>query len=532
MSSTSTHVPRRAGAREWAGLAVLALPMLLLALDNSVLFLAAPQVGADLDPSAVQLLWIMDVYSFMVAGFMITMGTLGDRIGRRRLLMLGAAAFAAASVLAAFSGSAEMLIIARLLLGVAGATLGPSALALVGTMFTDPRQRGLAFGIFTACFMGGAALGPVAGGVLLESYWWGSVFLLGVPVMALLLITGPVILPEYRDTAAGRVDLASVALSLATIMPVIYGLKEIAEDPGRLTPYLVLAAGLAFGAWFVRRQLTLADPLLDLGLFKGRAFTATLAILLVTMIMQGGLYLFASQYLQLVEGMTPLKAGLWLVAPAVAMGVGSVTAPLIARRFRPAHILGLGFTVAAAGLVTMAVADGLAGLLTGLVIAFLGTAPVGVFAFDLIVGSAPLERAGAASAIAQTSGELGIALGIALLGSLGGAVYRLRMDVPAGEDSLSAAAEAAGHLSAPAAGTLLDAAHAAFGDALMAVSFACAAAMAVLAVVSVVVLRSIAPATGEPAEEAAPGTPGADGPGTRTPGADGPGAGAEPVVRA
>ncbi|MFG2000196.1 MFS transporter [Spirillospora sp. NPDC048911] len=512
MSSTAP----RAGAREWAGLAVLALPVLLLALDNSVLFLAAPHLGADLRPSATQLLWIMDVYGFMVAGFMITMGTLGDRIGRRRLLLTGAAAFAGASVLAAYAASPEMMIVARMLLGVTGATLGPSALALIGMMFADPRQRAMAFGIFTACFMGGAALGPVVGGVLLESFWWGSVFLLGVPVMAILLVAGPLVLPEYRDTAAGRVDLASVGLSLAAIMPVIYGLKEIADEPARAVPYAAVVVGLAFGLWFVRRQRSLETPLLDLALFKGRGFAAALAILLLTGIVQSGLYLFVSQYLQLVEGMAPLKAGLWLVPPTLALGVGSVLAPVVARRFRSSHVMGAGLGLAGAGLLAMAAADGLGLLMTGVVIGFFGTAPVSVFVFDLIVGAAPVEKAGSASAIAQTSGEFGIALGVATLGSLGTAVYGSRIDVPGqvpagaretAADSLSGAVEAAADLPAAVAADLLRAAHAAFSDALAAVSVTSAALVLALAAVSLVALRSVALA-GEDAGKKARGDAG------------------------
>ncbi|GAA2580304.1 MFS transporter [Actinomadura fulvescens] len=518
--TASPEAGARAGARQWAGLAVLALPVLLLALDNSVLFLAAPHLGADLRPSGTQLLWIMDVYGFMVAGFMITMGTLGDRIGRRRLLLTGAAAFGAASVLAAYAANPEMMIAARVLLGVTGATLGPSALALIGTMFTDPRQRAMAFGIFTACFMGGAALGPVVGGVLLESFWWGSVFLLGVPVMLLLLVAGSVLLPEYRDTAAGRVDLVSVALSLATIMPVIYGLKELADEPARPVPYAAVVAGVAFGLWFVRRQRSLETPLLDMALFKGRGFTAALAILLLTGVVQSGLYLFVSQYLQLVEGMAPLKAGLWLVPPTVALGAGSVLAPLAARRFRPSHVLGAGLGLAGAGLLVLAAADGLGLLMTGLVIGYFGTAPVGVFVFDLIVGAAPVEKAGSASAVAQTAGEFGIALGVATLGSLGTAVYGSRIDVPGqvppgsretAADSLSGAVETAAGLPAAVAADLLRAAHAAFGDALTAVSLASAILVITLSAVSLSVLRSVRlggenASTDAGAEEPASGT--------------------------
>jgi len=219
--------------REWAGLAVLALPTLLVSIDVFVLLLALPRLSQDLHASSTQQLWISDIYGFLLAGFLVTMGTLGDRMGRRRLLLAGATAFGLASVLAAYAGSPAMLIAARALLGIAGATLSPSTLALISNMFRQPRQRAVAIGVWMACFMAGAAIGPVAVGVMLEHFWWGSVFLLGVPAMALLLALGPVVLPEYRAPAAGRLDLGSVALSLAAIMPVVYGLTELARTGWR-----------------------------------------------------------------------------------------------------------------------------------------------------------------------------------------------------------------------------------------------------------------------------------------------------------
>jgi MFS transporter, DHA2 family, multidrug resistance protein len=226
---TTMTAPAQATRREWAGLAVLALPTLLVSVDTFVLLLALPQISEHLHPSSTQLLWISDIYSFLLAGFLVTMGTLGDRIGRRRLLLIGAAAFGLASVLAAYAPNPALLIAARALLGLAGATLSPSTLALIANMFRDPRQRAVAIGVWMACFMSGAAIGPIVGGVLLERFWWGSVFLLAVPVMALLLTAGPLLLPEYRAGGAGGVDLVSVALSLAGILPVVYGITGLAR---------------------------------------------------------------------------------------------------------------------------------------------------------------------------------------------------------------------------------------------------------------------------------------------------------------
>src|SRR5262245_14578721 len=254
----------RAGRREWGGLAVLGLPTLIVAMDLTVLQLAVPHLSADLQPSSSQLLWIVDIYGFMVAGSLITMGTLGDRIGRRRLLLIGAAGFGVASLLAAFSTSAEMLITARALLGVAGATLLPSTLALIRTMFVDLRQRATAIGVWAAIFSAGTAIGPVLGGVLLEQFWWGSVFLLGVPLMAALLVVGPMLLPESLDPEAGRLDLISAILSLAAVLAVIYGLKQIAENGWGPQAALSIVAGLIVGVVFLKRQRRLADPLIDL----------------------------------------------------------------------------------------------------------------------------------------------------------------------------------------------------------------------------------------------------------------------------
>src|ERR687897_2126005 len=220
----------RAGRREWIGLGVLALACVLYAMDLTVLHLAVPRLSADLEPSSSQLLWIIDIYGFMVAGALVTMGTLGDRIGRRRLLLIGAAAFGVVSILAAFSTSPEMLIVSRALLGIAGATLAPSTLSLIFHMFADPKERSIAIGFWIGAFSAGAAIGPVLGGAMLELFWWGSVFLLALPVMAALLILGPRVLPEYRDPDAGRLDLVSAGLSVLAVLGVIYGLKEIAQD--------------------------------------------------------------------------------------------------------------------------------------------------------------------------------------------------------------------------------------------------------------------------------------------------------------
>ncbi len=306
----ATAQPARAGRREWVGLAVLGLACLVYAMDLTVLHLAVPSLSEDLTPTSAQLLWIIDIYGFMVAGALITMGTLGDRIGRRRLLLIGAVAFGLASLLAAFSTSPEMLIVSRALLGLAGATIAPSTLSLIRNMFHHPDQRTFAIGVWITAYSLGGAVGPLFGGVLLEFFWWGSVFLMAVPVMALLLVLGPLLLPEYRDPNAGRLDLLSAALSLVAVLAVVYGLKQIAPDGLGPTPMLSILAGVAIGAAFVLRQTKLADPLIDLRLFRIRAFSASLAVYSLGILVLFGAFLFIFQYLQLVADLSPFRAAL------------------------------------------------------------------------------------------------------------------------------------------------------------------------------------------------------------------------------
>jgi MFS transporter, DHA2 family, multidrug resistance protein len=500
----NTITPPRAGRREWIGLAVLMLPTLLIVMDLTVLHLAVPHLSADLQPSTAQLLWIVDIYGFLIAGSLITMGTLGDRIGRRRLLLIGAAAFGFASVLAAFSTSATMLIASRAVLGIAGATLMPSTLALIRTMFLDPAQRSVAIGIWISGFSAGSAIGPLIGGALLEYFWWGSAFLLGVPVMLLLLLLGPLLLPEARDPHAGRLDLASAGLSLAAVLLVIYGIKQIAQDGLGTLPALVILAGLALGVVFVRRQSTLPDPLLDLKLFRVPAFSVSLITYTLGVFVAFGTFLFIAQYLQLVLGLSPWQAGLWSAPGAVASIVGSNVAPLLVRRLRPAYVVAAGLALAALGfgLITQADTASLLMVVVGWVIISLGFGLTFTVSTDLVVGSAPAERAGAASALSETGAELGGALGIAVLGSLGMAVYRshvtaaLPIGIPpqaaeAAQDTLGSVVALVGQLPNETGAALLAVARAAFAQALQLNAIIAAVVMAGLAIMTAVMLRDV-----------------------------------------
>ena len=519
---TNTHgIPARATSREWIGLGVLTLAALVYAMDLTVLNLAIPIISEELQPTSVQLLWMIDIYGFLVAGLLITMGTLGDRIGRRRLLLYGAAGFALASLFAAFSQSAEMLIASRAVMGVAGATIAPSTLSLIFTMFLDTKQRSTAIGVWIAAYSAGGAIGPVLGGVLLEFFWWGSVFLIGVPVMALLLVLGPRTLPEYRDPNARGLDLVSVAMSLLAILGVVYGLKQLAQDGISAPPLLVIAVGLLLGFLFVRRQLGLESPIIDVRLFRIRAFSASLGTYFLGIFVVVGYFLFISQYLQLVLGLSPLIAALWSLPSAVGFIVAGILAPRIIHRFRPSVIMGTGMGVAALGtamLLGLTVEGDGALLLIAVAstVISVGLGPVITLCTELIVGSAPPEQAGAATGMSETSAELGGALGIALLGSLGTAIYRagvadaLPPGIPAGvadaaRDTLGGAIAIAESLPGALADAVVLAAQTAFVDALQFVAAVAAIFAAVAAVVVAALLWKV-PARDERASEAA-GTP-------------------------
>jgi len=480
MTVSETLVPARATRREWIGLAVLALGALMYVMDLTVLHLAIPRMSEELRPSSTQLLWILDIYGFFVAGALVTMGTLGDRIGRRKLLLIGAAAFGVLSVVAALSRTPEMLIVSRAALGIAGATLAPSTLSLIFHMFQDPRERTIAIGIWIGAFSAGSAIGPVAGGVLLEFFWWGSVFLLAVPVMIALLILGPRVLPEYRDPDAGRLDPASAAMAIAAVLLVIFGLKQLAQDGLTLVGVLAVAGGVLTGVAWVRRQTRLADPMIDLALFRLPAFNAALVINFLAIFVAVGYFLFIAQYLQLVAGLTPFQAGLLSLPEAIAFIVGSQAAPRLVGRVKPAYLIGGGLALGAIGLMMLTqvpATNGLVPLIVASVVISLGLAPVFGLTTELIVGSAPEERAGAASGISETGAELGGALGLAILGSIGVAIYRgglaasLPASVPAqaataARDTLGGAVSVAGTLPAAVADGLLAAARAAFVDGM------------------------------------------------------------------
>ncbi|MGW5052780.1 MFS transporter [Actinokineospora sp. NPDC004072] len=425
--------------RAWAGLAVLVLPCLLISMDLSVLFFALPFISADLGPSGPEQLWIMDAYGFTLAGGLITMGAIGDRIGRRKLLFIGAAAFSAASTAAAFAPTAELLILARALLGVAGATLMPSTLSLIKTLFPDDGKRKAAIAVWTAGLTTGAFLGPIVGGLLLEFFWWGSAFLINLPAMALLLVLGPMLLPESRGQVRGRFDYFGAVLSVVAMLAVVYGMKKIAVEGFAVLPVVALVAGLAMIAVFIGHLRRFPNPVLDIALFRERTFGASVGINLVAMFCFIGASLFTNQYLQVVLDMRPFEAALWSLSVMPVIGVGMAVAGVLSQRMRLAPLVASGLLVLVVGFAIMAAV----GVDTGLwlVLAASGLVGAGVLMTTMLTGdrilsTVPETHVGSASAIAETGSELGGALGMAVLGTVGAAVYHRAMapavaDLPA-----------------------------------------------------------------------------------------------------
>ncbi|MGS2804977.1 MFS transporter [Nocardia sp. MW-W600-9] len=494
--SAFTEIPERAGTRRWLGLAVLLLPTVLLFLTMTVLFLATPYIAADLAPSSGQLLWINDIYGFVMAGFLVTMGTLGDRLGRRRLLLAGAAVFGVASVIAAFAPGPELLIAARALMGLGAAAVMPATLSLITTMFRDDRQRATAIGLWAASVSAGVALGPLLGGLMLASLWWGASMLIGVPVMLLVVLAVPVLVPEYRAPDAGRLDPISVALSLAALLPFVYGVKKLAEAGPTAESVLTLLAGVLFAVVFVRRQLRLADPLLDVRLFADRTFSGSLGVYLLAAIALGGVYLLFTQYLQLVAAQSPLRAGLWILPAAIGLVIVSTVTPAIARRVRPASLIAAGLAVSTVGYLVLTQVESAAGLpllIVGFYVLYPGIAPAMALIPGLVIGAAPAEKAGAASAVNSTASDLGVALGVALLGSVGAAVYRAGKSESTGEaaETLPGALSSAESLPADVAESVVAAAREAFTNGLNAAAWTAAVLSAAGAVLAVALLRRI-----------------------------------------
>ncbi|WP_431866101.1 MFS transporter [Microbacterium paraoxydans] len=498
--TTETEAPR-VGARGWAALVVLMLPVLLVSVDNTVLSFALPEISISLAPSGAEQLWIIDVYPLVLAGLLVTMGTLGDRFGRRRLLLIGATGFAVVSALAAFAPTAGLLIAARALLGFFGAMLMPSTLSLLRSIFQNRDQRRMAIAVWASAFSAGSALGPIVGGFLLEHFAWGSVFLIAVPVLIPLLIAAPLLVPESRDPNPGRIDPLSIALSMAAMIPVVYAIKSFAVDGPSLYAGGWALLGLVMGALFVRRQLRADTPMLDMALFRRGSFSGAILVNLLSVVALVGFLYFVSQHLQLVLGLSPMVAGLALVPGMAAMIVAGLTVVPISRRVPPHVLIPAALVFSVAGYLIVAFtthAHGVAPLILAFVVLGIGIGAAETISNELILSSAPAAKAGAASAVSETAYELGAVLGTAILGGIITAFYRGALVLPEGlpaevaraaQETLAGAYTAAHELPAALGDALWQAAADAFGSGVTVTSLIGSGLVVVAAVIAAVTLR-------------------------------------------
>jgi DHA2 family multidrug resistance protein-like MFS transporter len=464
--------------QRWLILAVLASSLLLIAMDATVLNVALPTIAAELDPGATELLWIVDAYGLVLAGLLVAMGGLGDRIGRRRLLVAGLLVFGTAAALAGLSESPEQLIAARVLLGVGGAMIMPSTLSVLRNVFLDDRERAVAVGVWSAVAAGGFALGPIIGGAILEVADWGWVFAAQVPVVLAALVAVRRLVPESRNPDPGPWDPAGVVLSVGGMVALVWGVKEIGKDglePAGLGALVLAAVVLAA---FVLRQARSSHPLLDVHLFRDRAFSSSAVAVLFTFFGLGGLLFLLTQHLQLVQGHGPLAAGARLLPLALAALVAAPLTDRLVHRAGANVAVGGGFALVAAGLAALSFVDAASPyVLIGVCLAALGVG-AGVAATAgsaAILAAAPPERAGGAAAVQETAFELGGALGVAVLGSIMTAAYRGALGTPGGpgpdvpaavREGLPGAAEAAGAVGGQGGAGLLQLAQDAFVDGL------------------------------------------------------------------
>ncbi|MFQ4148223.1 MFS transporter [Arthrobacter sp. LAPM80] len=428
------QTPPRAGFRTWIALAVLMLPVLLVSVDNTVLSFAIPSISLALTPSASELLWIIDVYPLVLAALLVPMGSMADRFGRRKLLLIGSTGFAIVSVFAAFAPSAGALIGYRALLGLFGAMLMPSTLSLIRNLFLHPDQRRKAIAIWAAGFSGGAALGPIVGGFILEHFWWGAVFLMSVPVLIPLLILAPIFVPESKDPNPGKIDVVSILLTFGAMVPLIFGIKEIAQSGFSAINVALIVAGIALGTLFVRRQLRRPNPMMDVTLFQNPVFSGSVGANLLSIFALVGFLYFITQHLQLVVGLSPTHAAYVLVPGLAITIVSGLLAASLAGRFKPAYLVAGGLLLNATGfLIVWLNTDGsVIGIIAAFAVLGAGVGMAETISNDLILAAAPPAKAGAASAISETAYEVGSVLGTAVLGSILAAAYRMNVVIPAG----------------------------------------------------------------------------------------------------
>ncbi len=487
--------------RRWSALIVLMLPVLLVSVDNTVLSFAVPSIARALEPTGTQQLWIIDSYSLVLAGLLVPMGSLGDRIGRKKLLLIGSTGFAVISVLAAFAPSAGWLIAARAVLGFFGAMLMPSTLSLIRNIFINPNERRTAIAVWAAMFSGGAALGPIVGGFLLEHFDWGSVFLMSVPVLVPFLICAPFLIPESKDPNPGPVDVVSILLVMAAMTPTVFAIKHFAEIGMDLIGPLALIIGAVCMWLFVRRQLRRSIPMLDVILFRNKVFTGAILANLLNILSMTGFIFFVSQHLQLVSGLTPMEAGIFLIPGLALTIVAGLLIVRVVRRVHPAVIIAVALLINGVGYLIVALTDN-AATNAGLMIAFIllgaGVGAGETISNDLMLSSVPAEKAGAASAISETSYEVGAVLGTAVLGGILTAVYRLNVDIPAelneaqavsAHETLGGASQVAQQVGGDAGAQLLNSAQHAFDSGVVWTSAISVVIMVVAALQTYVMVR-------------------------------------------
>ncbi|MFG2577568.1 DHA2 family efflux MFS transporter permease subunit [Streptomyces sp. NPDC048481] len=520
---TSPTAPRLApppelGGRRWVALVVICMAALLLSVDLTVLQLAIPSLIKDLQPTSTEVLWIADIYGLALSGLLVTMGNLGDRIGRKKLLLAGSFSFAAASVLCAYADSPAWLIAGRALLGVAGATVYPTTLSIIRNIFTDPKERTTAVGVWAAMISGGMAIGPVIAGPLLNNFWWGSVFLINVPIMILLFSVAVVVVPESRSPLPGRIDPVSVVLSIVSIVGIVYAIQESVHDGfGDKRVLIAAAIGVAGLVAFGLKQVRMEHPLIDVKLFKSMAFSGAVASNTFALFAFIGTTLLLSQYFQLVHGWSPLKSGLAMLPPA---GVAIIVAPMIAMlvpKIGRAKLCAFGLAVGAGAMAfysTLKVDTSYGIVIIPVVLQAIGAVSTFTVTSDTIVNSAPKERSGAAAALATTAAELGGALGMAVLGTILNNRYTHTLKLPdntpaqvaeAAKDSLGGALQATATLPEKTASAIIDAADAAFMRGLHSAVLLNVVILGLVAITALITLRNAPAEYPEDFEEEFPG---------------------------
>ncbi|GAA0597367.1 MFS transporter [Streptomyces crystallinus] len=470
VSRPAAELTERLDPRRWIVLAILSGSLLLIAMDTTILNVAFPSLVADLQPGSVEQLWIIDVYALALSGLLVTAGGLGDRWGRKRLLLVGFGIFAFASLLAVFATEAWHVIGARALLGVGGAAIMPSTLSILRAVFTDARERAFAYAVWAAVLGGGMALGPIIGGLLVQDHGWQSAFLLNIPVAALVIGFGLWFLPESRSARGGKWDWWGVGQSIVGMLALAGGIKQLGKSGvGDPLPWILLAVATLALTVFVRRQLRLEAPLLQVRLFTNRSFSLAAIAIFLGMVGMGAVLFLVTQWFQYAQGYTPLQAGLRLLPAPLGLIVTSMTTPALMQRFPIRHVMGAGLVAMAAGLALPWVVQqfatvGYPAFAVALAVLGLGVGVATTVASVTLMAAAPTEDVGGAAAIEETCYELGAAMGVAILGSLATVLYTanlpsLGLTGPGADkvrDSVGEAAHVADEIGGTAGKALLD----------------------------------------------------------------------------